>query len=108
MDSAREEYIFKALLEMQDEIKNIKETIKNISSQNVDESPKNSLETSNKIAKIEAALKVHTNHIAFLEQRTAKWSDKLRFGKFKLKSVQDEVETSRCKANITKFNFNED
>lgn len=107
MNDIKEEYIFKALLEMQDEIKNIKETIKNISSQNF-ESPNNSLEISNKIARIEATLKVHTDHIAFLEQRTSKWTDKLRIGKFKLKNVQDEVETSRCKANIAKFNFNED
>lgn len=107
MENTKEEYIFKALLEMQNEIKNIKETIKNISSQNF-ESPNNSLETSNKIAKIEATIKVHTSHIAFLEKRTSKWSDKLRFGKFKLKNVEDDVETSRCKANIKKFNFNED
>ena len=77
----KEDFIFKTINNLQDEIVKLKEEIKNISKDKNEES--SNKEIAYNIDKITATLNVHTAHISALEKRTSRWTDKLKFGRFK-------------------------
>ena len=102
----KEDFIFKTINNLQDEIVKLKEEIKNISKDKNEES--SNKEIAYNIDKITATLNVHTAHISALEKRTSRWTDKLKFGRFKPKSVEDDIEQCKAKAKRVNFNLNED